>query len=294
MEFSDITYLILAFAGGIIGASLGGLNAFVLCGISCVVGTVYGMITGDQSFNEAITWGPFLSPHITFSGAVAAAAFATKKNRLDSGRNITTPLISHSDLSIILVAGSFGLLGELLLRGIDFIPMIGEYPATNSISLALIISAFIVRLTFGKTGLTGPVQGNRWETDPNTEWSPWSLPLWQVIVLGLAFALPAAYINQALPGSTGIVFGFAAVSLILFQTGAKIPVSHHIVLAAEYGTVMTGNLWWGVCFGLIAALFAEISARLFLNHGDTHIDPPAMALVAVYTIIPILGLTGLF
>ncbi len=291
MEFSEITYLIFAFAGGIIGASLGGLNAFVLCGVSCVVGTVYGMITGDQSFNETITWGPFLSPHITFGGAVAAAAYATRKGKLDSGRNITTPLISLSDLSILMIAGSFGLLGELFLRGIEMLPAIQEYPATNSISLALILSAFVVRLVFGKAGVTGPVHGNRWKFDPTAEWSPWSLRFSQVVVLGLAFALPAAYINQALPDSTGIVFGFAAISLILFQTGAKIPVSHHIVLAAEYGTVMTGNLWWGVGFGLLASLLAEVSARLFLNHADTHIDPPAMALIVVYTLIPILTTT---
>ena len=42
MEVSDLTYLLFAFAGGIIGACFGGLNAFVLCGVSAVIGTVYG------------------------------------------------------------------------------------------------------------------------------------------------------------------------------------------------------------------------------------------------------------
>ncbi|MDN5202356.1 hypothetical protein QQ008_13300 [Fulvivirgaceae bacterium BMA10] len=290
MELSDITYLILAFCGGMIGTSLGGLNAFVLCGLSAVIGTVYAMITGDQSFNQYITWGPLLSPHIAFGGAVAGAAYAAKIKKIETGRDISSALMGINQPSVLLIAGGFGMLGEVVRRGLILLPSVEGLPATNEIAMALIVSGLVVRLLFGKTGLFGSLQPNqsRWKTDVSAEWQPWSLPSLQLVLVGIAFSLPAAFINNTIPDSTGLIFGFAAISLIFFQAGATIPVTHHIVLAAEYATVITGNLWWGACFGLLSAFVAELAACLFLTHGDTHIDPPAIALIVIYSLLPLL------
>lgn len=293
MESPEFAYLLLAFAGGIVGAAFGGLNVFILCGVSAVIGTIHALTTGDQSFNNVVTWGPFLSPHISFGGAVAAAAFAAKKGLLESGKDISSALMGKNLPSILFVGGIFGLIGELLRQGLELIPFINGYPATNSIALALVLSALIVRFAFGNTGLFGkiPDKQKRWKFIKHEEWQPWNLPALQLTLVGIGFSLPAAFINVAFPESTAIVFGFAAISLIFMQMGYRIPITHHIVLAAEYGAFVTGNLWWGAFFGLLSAFIGEFFAHLFLNHGDTHIDPPAAALAVIFTIVPLFSVT---
>jgi len=51
---------------------------------------------------------PFLSAHISFGGAVAAAAFAAKKGLLDSGKDISSALMGKNLPSILFVGGIFG------------------------------------------------------------------------------------------------------------------------------------------------------------------------------------------
>jgi hypothetical protein len=96
------------------------------------------------------------------------------------------------------------------------------------------------------------------------------------------------------PGSKGLFFGFAALSLIFFQFGAKIPVILHIALSAEIASSVTGNPGWGLFFGFLAAILSEIFACLFLLHGDTHIDPPALALVVTFTVFYVFHVLGIF
>ena len=45
---------------------------------------------------------------------------------------------------------------------------------------------------------------------------------------------------------------------------------------------------------MLAAFLAELLACLFVNHGDTHIDPPTFALVGTFSLFPLLNLTGIF
>lgn len=56
-----------------------------------------------------MTWGPFLSPHISFGGALAVAAFAAKKGLLESGKDISSALMGKNLPSILFVGGIFGL-----------------------------------------------------------------------------------------------------------------------------------------------------------------------------------------
>src|SRR5512145_1189008 len=107
----DFLYLLCAFAGGIFGAAFGGITAFFLCGISVIAGSVIIIITGDYSFSNIITWGPFLGPHIVFSGAVAATAYAGKKGIINSGRNVLIPLFGLKDSLTLIIGGISGLSG---------------------------------------------------------------------------------------------------------------------------------------------------------------------------------------
>jgi len=46
LESPEFDYLLLAFAGDIVGAAFGGLNVFILCCVSAVIGTIHALTTG--------------------------------------------------------------------------------------------------------------------------------------------------------------------------------------------------------------------------------------------------------
>lgn len=294
MEQIDWNYLIAAFGGGIIGAAFGPLPAFILCGLSAIIGAAITLVTGDPSFNNIVTWGPLLGPHITFAGGAAASAFAAKKGKLCTGRDILTPLLKFNSPLILIVGGIFGVLGAILTYALELIPRIQALPWTNTIALSIAINAMIVRLWFGRTGLLGkvPEGSSRWAPAGEQEHLPWHVRPSQLLVLSIGISLPTAYTALSLPASSGMAFGLSAAALIFLQMGRKIPVTHHIILSAELVVLATGSIWWGLTWGFLAAFLAEIFACLFLIHGDSHIDPPAMALVVTYSLYPVLSVCG--
>ena len=296
MVESDVTSLFVSFCGGILGAALGGLNAFILCGLAAIVGTTLTMVTGDSTFNQVVTLGPLLGPHVAFAGGVAAAAYAAKMGKLCSGRNVLISLFGFDSPHVLIVGGVFGGFGFFIKWALDLIPGIGGIPWTNTIALSIVVSTIVARLLFGRTGLLGkiPEGHSRWMLSRDEAWQPWPSQPVQVLLVGIGVSLPAAYTVKLLPTATGLFFGFAALSLLFFQFGAKIPVILHIALSAEVIGFATGSVGWGLAFGLLATFLTELFACFFLIHGDTHVDPPAMSLVVVYTLYPILTLIGVF
>jgi hypothetical protein len=49
----------------------------------------------------------------------------------------------------------------------------------------------------------------------------------------------------------------------------------------------------GGFFGVICALFGELFERVFYAHGDTHVDPPAAAIVFGTILIALLYFSGI-
>ena len=89
----DILALIAAFGGGIIGAYMGALPAFIMTGIYALVGGVLTAagVGGDVAVNY-LAFGSFVGPHIAFAGGVAAAGYAGRKGKLASGTDILSSL----------------------------------------------------------------------------------------------------------------------------------------------------------------------------------------------------------
>jgi hypothetical protein len=93
-------------------------------------------------------------------------------------------------------------------------------------------------------------------------------------------------------GCIFIAYGISAASLLFLNLGVeKFPVTHHITLggstfavvaAAEMNSEL-GVMLLAIAGGLVGALLAEVTQRIFYAHGSTHVDPPAMAIV-IYTI----------
>ncbi len=291
----DFTYLILSFAGGVWGAAIGGLPAFVMCGIVAVVGLGINLVTGDPTFVNEIAWGPFFGPHIAFVGGVAAAAYAGKVGKLESGKDIITSLMGLNAPDVLLVGGVFGALGYLLNWLFTLGPHIGDWLFTMSVPLAIVGGGIITRLVFGKTGVFGKVRegDSRWVRTDVAMWLPWQEKPLMLLLIGIGVGLPVARIIQVMPALFTFGFAVTAISLVFLGTGSKFPVSHHIGVLSGMGVIVTGDIWWGVTFGVLGAFLAEWGACLLHNHGDTHIDPPSIAVCIGWTLLAILSTTGL-
>jgi hypothetical protein len=295
MEFSWLL-LIAAFGGGLFGAAIGGLPSFIFTGFTVLVGVAIAFAGSDYDFLTNVAFGPVFGPHIGFAGGAAAAAFAARRGTLESGgRDIATGLAGLGDPAPLLVGGAFGMLGYLIQYVLMEFLRLGTL--TDAIALTVFISAIIARLAFGRTGLFGSLDDEarrRGRFNPGGEraWVAYQQGWVQAAVIGLGvgafsafLAISVAQANPDLaPAGAVIGFGIAAASLIFLQFGATVPVTHHMALPAAVAAGVAAPLGIGAALiigiigGVLGAIVGEIFSRLFLIHGDTHIDPPAGAI----------------
>ncbi len=313
-EFLDPALLLAAFAGGLFGAAIGGLPAFVFTGFAVLLGVAAGL--GGSEFNvlaapddpRGLAFGVVFGPHISFAAGAAAAAFAARRGDLEDGKDIATPLAGLGDPWPLLVGGLFGVGGlvvQQLLAGL--LGTVTVLTATDTIALTVFISAIVARLAFGQTGLFGnlpeearPVR-DRFRPGGERVWLGYQEGFLQASVIGFGSGILAAWIvaafaaaNPALiPIAVPLAFGFSAISLILLQVGFDCPVTHHMTLPGSVAAAAVlgagGGPLVAVLLGAVAgvggALLGELFSRLFLIHGDTHIDPPANAIWVMATLV---------
>lgn len=294
----DMFALVAAFGGGIIGAYMGALPAFIMTGIFALVGGVLTAagVGGDIAVNM-LAFGSFVGPHVAFAGGVAAAGYAGKKGKLSSGTDILSSLNGLGEPDVILVGGIFGVLGYLVSYGIGMLPVIGSAgPATTDLpGITVFILAIVTRLLFGQTGLTGKYTGSG-----KREWFSTGKGFVYNVVLGGGIGIVVSCLAVVLyqSGNTAafgifpiICFGFAAISLIFTQTGFATPATHHIflpsALAASAGILAWGEAGFvlGVVFGILGSLLGDLVGKTLNSHCDTHIDPPATTIFILTIII---------
>ncbi|MCL2892619.1 permease [Brenneria sp. WC1b.1] len=290
--------ILIAFGGGIFGAAIGALAAFEFVGILVIAMAVVQIITGAPSDFIQFPFGYF-GPHVGgFAAGVAATAYAAKKGKLASGRDITAGLSGLGAPDVLLVGGVFGALGYVIAWGLNQIPAFPTGLAwTDTVALTVVISGIVVRLVFGQTGLLGkPEAGIRRCYPPQEKcWMPYHSQIPQLCVLGLGIGLMAGYLGDAFGGNGALLaFGIAAFSLIFLHFNTLVPVSHHIALPAALTAVLSGSLIWAALIGILCALLGELLSRLFLVHADTHIDPPAFTIAIMTTLVNLLGTIGFF
>ena len=73
----NIIQLITAFGGGMLGAAIGGVPAFVFTGLTVIIAIFAG--ESGMPVIGTLSFGSVFGPHVAFGGAVAAAALAKKK-----------------------------------------------------------------------------------------------------------------------------------------------------------------------------------------------------------------------
>ncbi len=352
MDFS-LELLLAAFAGGCFGALCSALIAFALTGAIVLLGVGVALAGGSVDVLGTFAFGPVFGPHVAFAGAVAAVAYAARRGHVESGRDIATPLASLGRPDPIVVGGLFGVGGyavqQVLVELLAKSDGSGFY--TDTVALAVVVSALVARFAFGSAGLLGarparrprPIMAGgsqeadlafsgesigvaakdaesvvgaspraiedaggtadevRGRVEAPPEWVPWQRDWSQAALLGLVSGVAAAWVlgavaevDPSLAGAGALVgFGVSASLLALLVVGASVPVTHHMTLPAAVaagfmiaagGTTLAAIAVGALC-GVLGALLGEACARLFLVHGDTHVDPPALAIALMTTAI---------
>ncbi|SOC09350.1 permease [Rhodobacter maris] len=289
--------LLVAFGGGIFGAAIGALPAFTFVGFLTMIGVAIQMAVAPEATDFfGIPFGAF-GPHTGgFAAGVAAAAYAAKKGKLDSGRNIVTAGMGLNSPDVLLVGGVFGVVGYLIFWALTFVPSFGPGLAFSDLpAVGVVISAFIARFLWGTCGLCGKADPGRGFFHPTdaTKWLVFQSSFAQIVVIGLGGGLLGGWlgVTHGVPGAL-LAFGIAASSLLFLTLGVLTPVSHHIMLPAALAGVASGSVIWGAVIGILSAFLGEFFARAFLCHGDTHIDPPACAIAVMTFAVNLLSFLG--
>jgi len=291
-----------ALAGGFFAAAIGGLFSFVFTGVAVLIGIAIAVGNGDGTFVGLIGFGPYFGPHIAFGGAVAAVSYAAQRGWVENGRDIVTPLAGLGKPSVLLVGAAFGLLAYLIQSTLASFPAIGAN--TDSVALTVVISALIVRLAFGKTGIIGAHEEGktglaRFAPSDNHAWIPFQDSFAMTTSIGLFVGLLSAWAALELlklyPGSPVFLLGFAlsVVSIGFLGLQMSVPATHHIsllggVTVAQFMGVIENDVMLvltGGIVGMLTAILAQLFARLWHIRGDTHIDPPASAIWPMTTLV---------
>ncbi len=306
--------LLLCFGGGVMGAALGGLFSFVICGLLVLVGCAIVMCGGSEFVLLQIGLGPIWGPHVGgFTAGVVAVTYAAgiKKNiASESGKDILSPLVDTS-WDVLFVGGIAAVIAHLLLQVLAKIPVINTF---DIIALNVVIMAMAARLVFMREMPWGNLESIKkigyFNTDNGAlSWVPWAATPNRICMIGigvgflsggLALNIKEMMEASGTYASAGgpvvpviICWSIAAISLIGLELGTgeiqKFPVWHCQSILAAIAALTFGSIFAGVLVGVLAAVLQEVVARAFWHHGSNHIDPPAAAIAVGTFIINLLG-----
>ena len=280
----DWTTLLAAFGGGLFAAAIGTLPAFVFTGILVIAGAAVAASGGGTDMLTHVAFGPVFGPHIAFGGGAAATAYAYRRGLIPSGREITLPLMGLNRPDVLVVGGCFGGLGYLLNAAWQ---VAGLGARTDTIAMTVVVSAMIARVAFGRSSLASM----QFRPSEKCNWVRHQERPGQFVVIGLGVGAVSAFLALTFGGDRGgdvLGFGIAASSLVFSQFGLKTPVTHHMALPAAAAALASGDILVGVAFGIAGAFAGEAFSRVFHQHGDTHIDPPAAGIAIAIAVVRVI------
>lgn len=295
---TTIISLLAAFGGGVFGASIGALPAFIMTGFVACAGGILSC-AGIPGINELLVnnlaFGPFFGPHVCFAGGVAASAYAKKRGKIENGADIALALNGIGDSTVLAVGGLFGMIGYIIASLIDAIFSFTPFYTDNP-GCTVFISAVIVRLLFGERGMFSAPQNRRVLST--------GAALSNTLLIGFAYSLVVSgvYVILAKQGYAQqlgsyhiVIFGLAAIGLIFAEFGQAYFGWHHIgIISAEavmcgYSCGLgAGSLIMGIVFGMFAAIIGDIEGNMLNTNVDSHIDPPATAILICTFLISIM------
>jgi hypothetical protein len=276
-----IAWILASFAGGLFGAAIGALPAFVFTGIMVIAGEMLGL-TGNDAVTGLVAFGPVFGPHISFAAGAAATAYAAKKGYMDDqdwgyhkAKNILTAFGTHRT-DVLIVGGLFGVLGFVITHvsgGLLALPW-------DPIAMGVVLSAVAHRLAFGYSMFSSMNYGDgQFDVTPferedmHTEfsdsevmggapderlnkepWLPWMYEWVGVVLIGVGAGALGGWLFWA-TGSPFLGFGISAASLFFLNLGfdgnigdlyITVPVTHHITLPASTAPMAFAGVEYGV------------------------------------------------
>jgi hypothetical protein len=222
---------------------------------------------GAYGITGSVAFGAGLGPHVAFAGGAAAAAYAARRGKLDTGfdyheaKNITYSL--GSDPDVLLVGAVFGAAGYLLFylsKSVLALPF-------DPVAFGVVTTAFLHRIAFGYPLVGRPREGllnmTPFERDARREpvadgggsdvqtggidpaaevtgerrllvepWLPHQFRWSNVSMLGAAVGVFSAYVAWV-TASPFLAFGITTASLLFIVLGMeRFPVTHHMALPA--------------------------------------------------------------
>lgn len=314
----ELSGLILAFAAGIVGTSVGGVQAFVWCGFVGLAGMGIDAVIGAGAipFIGSVPFGFWWHPMYAFLGGAMAAGYARKMGYIESGKaSVGEALAGVKKPDVLLVGGVAAAIGYVfmnLITGANYLHVL-----TDGAALPIWIVSLIGKAIFDGGSIFGKVPddikaiGGRFGGQGSACWLPQQRMGWQKAVIALGWALVSAfgtYFLYQFPETFGFAwalgFFISASSLIMLLIGWPIPVTHHITITSSYAVMMLVNaagitadttstaaitaaipladaLIWGLGIGMAAAFVADFLGDCFYVYGDVHVDPPAMAIAVM-------------
>lgn len=308
--------ILLAFTGGLFGASLGALWAFCLCGLVTMIGCAVILAGGSDFLLLQVGLGPIFGPQAGgfLAGVIAASYSAGLRGNhpTGSGRDILAPLMGTS-WDVLAVGGLGAVAGVLLVPALAAIPVIREF---DHLGLAIILVTWAARLLCHREGPCGCRKSIKKHGLLGTDnyaisWIGWMSPPPLLIAIGagmgglaggvamfarnsLAPMAGAGLISPAGAATVPLIFcwGLSAMMLAGLQLGRdatqKVPVTHCMAVIGALSFLYTNSLVGAVAGGILGAFLQELCARLFINHGSNHLDPPAAGIALGVFILNIL------
>jgi len=317
--------ILVAFAGGAMGAIFSSLFAFVF--VALIIAGGMGLAGNPETLgNFGFGAFGFWAPHISFSGGAFASAYAAwKKYKHPAGnpvasQDITTALISLKKPDVILAGGVGGLLGYLSYVLWAVTPLKNWM---DSVPFAVVMVALIAKVVFdgsvfGKTPDDIKAVGGRFNVNCPRVWLPYCCTGTEKLLVGTVMGLGGAWavttlarfgidhpefapeiIAAVTSKAAFIPFMVAVFSLIGFYFGMAVVPNHHIVYCAALGVLFLGNptetpgtaILWGTAMGALAMFAADFGARAFNLYGNkigsVHFDPPTAGIWLVSILVMI-------
>lgn len=292
----NIVDLVAAFVAAIASAGFGGVQFFIICAGTCLLGALAGVDTSGFAFS------PLLSPASTFVGAAVASGYANYKGYGGGGNGPAASLMALQKPDVLIVGGVAGVLGWLLNYALGLIGLAG----LDTIAVTVVILPLIAKVIFQKTavgvvpeedkalgGRFSPLGGRGWYAGMRRgiDKAIWPAAYGAFIGIGMVLLLKA---GSPMAGVLG--FGFGGFVLV-FPT---VPAQHFIGCAVCTALGFVPNLAsnpdailiavaYGFGFGALAANLADLSADLFFRYGYVHIDIPAGSIAMSTLIIALLA-----
>ncbi|WP_136689655.1 hypothetical protein [Halorhabdus amylolytica] len=326
--FFAVELLLVAFAGGAIGAAIGGTAALSLAGFTIVVGEAGNYLAGATPGDPAATgltaligYGPAFGPHVAFAGGVAAAAYVGRRERPDSDFPFHNAKDVYRAIGVrpdaMLAGGAFGVVGYWIATLVWTVGL-----PVDPVMTSVVITGLFARVAFGyplvgqirngildmspyergeiRTALSGDDEGDGTVRPAVEPWATQQYGWQEQAVLGLVVGIFAAYV-ASVTESYYLAFGIAAASMAFLVIGERrIPVTYHLALPASIAALSLPSagaelaLLVGAVFGVASALVGELAGRVLYAHADTHVDPPAVAIVLTTLLIGLLTTFGIF